>query len=352
MSKPNDQKLTRRDFVADAGEASSALAPSPPHFPMIVPRHVLGGKGYVAPSSMSEHRGGRRWRARESATRGSVASREPRRVLRRRSGVHGTQRHGRAASAATARSPSPETRRLPRQVSEGDEVRRLPRDAREAERTSTRIIVATPDHMHATVAAAAMRARKARLRAEAADLVRVRASRLLQVGSPRRTSVVTQMGNQGHSSDGTRRVVGVDPRRRHRSGVAKCTSAPNRPARLSGPQRVRAATPRRACDPAPTLGTWQSVRAVKQRAARQHSATRDPIPCPTGLRWDLYLGPVAEDVRVSPGLSPVQRGAAGWTSACGALGDMGAHLIDQPYLGARPHAVRRASKRRRRCGAR
>ena len=45
----SDKKLTRRDFVADAGKLAigAALAPN---FPTIVPRHVLGGVGYQAPS--------------------------------------------------------------------------------------------------------------------------------------------------------------------------------------------------------------------------------------------------------------------------------------------------------------
>src|SRR6266581_3473321 len=45
----SDKKLTRRDFVADAGKLAlgAALAPQ---FPTIVPRHVLGGPGYQAPS--------------------------------------------------------------------------------------------------------------------------------------------------------------------------------------------------------------------------------------------------------------------------------------------------------------
>jgi hypothetical protein len=49
MSKKPE--LTRRDFVADAGKLALGAIVAP-RFPMIVPRHVLGGKGYVAPSSM------------------------------------------------------------------------------------------------------------------------------------------------------------------------------------------------------------------------------------------------------------------------------------------------------------
>src|SRR5438132_7634252 len=44
---PKDN-LTRRDFIAD----TSKLALGAMVAPTIVPRHVLGGKGYTAPSSL------------------------------------------------------------------------------------------------------------------------------------------------------------------------------------------------------------------------------------------------------------------------------------------------------------
>src|SRR4029077_3990976 len=67
------------------------------------------------------------------------------------------------------------------------------------------VIVATPDHMHATVAAAAMRAGK-HVYCQEPLTWSVYESRLLKRVA-REKKVVTQMGNQGHSGDGTRRVV-------------------------------------------------------------------------------------------------------------------------------------------------
>jgi hypothetical protein len=53
-------------------------------------------------------------------------------------------------------------------------------------------------------------------------------------------------------------------------------------------------------------------------------------PVPPGLRWDLYLGPVAEDVPYHPIYHPFNW--RGWLSfGVGAIGDMGAHLIDHPF---------------------
>ena len=51
---------------------------------------------------------------------------------------------------------------------------------------------------------------------------------------------------------------------------------------------------------------------------------------PDGLRWDLYLGRHAEDIPYHPIYHPFNW--RGWTDfGVGALGDMGAHLIDHPY---------------------
>src|SRR5207237_5374377 len=47
----SQKKLTRRDFVADAGKlAAGAIAAG--GFPTIVPRHVLGGPGFTPPSAL------------------------------------------------------------------------------------------------------------------------------------------------------------------------------------------------------------------------------------------------------------------------------------------------------------
>ena len=54
------------------------------------------------------------------------------------------------------------------------------------------------------------------------------------------------------------------------------------------------------------------------------------VPVPAGLHWDLYLGPVAEDIPYHPIYHPFNW--RGWIDfGVGALGDMGAHLIDHPF---------------------
>jgi len=49
MTNKDDKSITRRDFVSDAGKVAVGAFIAP-HIPMIVPRHVLGGVGYQAPS--------------------------------------------------------------------------------------------------------------------------------------------------------------------------------------------------------------------------------------------------------------------------------------------------------------
>jgi hypothetical protein len=52
---------------------------------------------------------------------------------------------------------------------------------------------------------------------------------------------------------------------------------------------------------------------------------------PPSLHWNLYLGPVKEDIPYHPIYHPFNW--RGWVDfGVGALGDMGAHLIDHPYL--------------------
>src|SRR5205809_7642926 len=47
MSK---KKVSRREFVSDSSKVAAAAMFLPGEIPTIVPRHVLGGKGHIAPS--------------------------------------------------------------------------------------------------------------------------------------------------------------------------------------------------------------------------------------------------------------------------------------------------------------
>jgi predicted dehydrogenase len=86
--------------------------------------------------------------------------------------------------------------------------------------------------------------------------------------------------------------------------------------------------PRPAAAPTPAVLNAGNVRAVSNALAASLANANPTLP--EGLRWDLYLGPVAEDIPYHPVYHPFTW--RGWTDfGVGALGDMGAHLIDQAY---------------------
>ena len=178
------------------------------------------------------------------------------------------------------------------------------------------VVVATPDHLHAPVAMAAMELGKhvyvqkplAWSVHEARQLARKAAA----------TKVVTQMGNQGHSWDDGRRAVEWV-----RSGaigdVREVHIWTNRPL-VYWPQGIPRPEPYRI---ASELGwNWTGVMARLSNAMGLYSV-------PDTLSWDLFLGP-ARFVEYHPIYHPFNwRGWVDW--GVGAIGDMGAHLIDHAY---------------------
>ncbi|MDB4876583.1 MAG: putative oxidoreductase [Gemmatimonadetes bacterium] len=309
------KNLTRRDFVADAGKLAIGAAIMPKGFPTIVPRHVLGGPGYTAPSAMLNIGvvgvGGQgSGNARSMASENLVAFCDVDPAFMQKNVMGGDRPNT---------PPSPET------VAFRDKYQKATKytDFREMlakHRDLDAVIIATPDHLHATVAAAAMRAGK-HVYCQKPLTYSVYEARLLS-RLAREHKVVTQMGNQGHSGEGTRRVVEWV-----RAGVIgpvrEVHIYTDRPARFWAQ-----GLPRPAASPAPAALSAGNVRAVSN-ALSAALANANPT-MPEGLRWDLYLGPVAEDIPYHPVYHPFTW--RGWTDfGVGALGDMGAHLIDQAY---------------------
>jgi predicted dehydrogenase len=136
------------------------------------------------------------------------------------------------------------------------------------------------------------------------------------------TKVVTQMGNQGHSSDGAR--LGYEYLRGGAIGeVREVHVWTNRPLGYwpQGIPRPAALPPQ---NPQRPLG-WNGA-GVEARLA---AALTGNYPMPDKLLWDLFLG-VAPQVDYHPLYHPHSwRGWVDWGQ--GALGDMGAHLIDHPF---------------------
>ena len=177
------------------------------------------------------------------------------------------------------------------------------------------VVIATPDHMHATIALACM---------DVGKHVYVQKPLCWSVDEARRlskraaeTKLATQMGNQGRSLDDTRTAVEYiwsgaigDVREIH--------VWTDRPVGF-WPQGVP--RPKAAVEPLDALKWDQS--GVDARLA---AAMAGNYPVPETLSWDLFLG-VGPEVPYHPIYHPFNW--RGWTDwGCGAIGDMGAHLLD------------------------
>ena len=199
------------------------------------------------------------------------------------------------------------------------------REMLEKQKDIDAVVIATPDHMHAVIATAAMQAGK-HVYVQKPLTYSVYEARLLARARAREPKLVTQMGNQGHSSEGTRRIdewieAGVI------GPVREVHVWTDRPARFWAQGLPRPIAPARCIpDARRSPATWGQVNSALAAVARAMRDARRP----PGLRWDLFLGPVAEDIPYHPVYHPFNW--RGWVDfGVGALGDMGAHLIDQAF---------------------
>src|SRR3954471_6943129 len=179
------------------------------------------------------------------------------------------------------------------------------------------VVVATPDHMHAPIASAAMDLGK-HVYVQKPLCWSVQEARHL-AQKAKTTKVVTQMGNQGHSTDGAR--TGQEYLAAGAIGdIREIHVWTNRPLGY-WPQGV----PRPAPLPSDQAVPWNG----KGVEARLAAALGAGYQVPKELAWDLFLG-VAPKVDYHPIYHPFNwRGWVDWGQ--GALGDMGAHLIDFPF---------------------
>jgi len=156
------------------------------------------------------------------------------------------------------------------------------------------VTVSTPDHMHFPVAMAALALGKHVFCEKPLTHTVAEARQLAQAARDKR--VATQMGNQGHAGEGTRLLKEwVD------AGV------------LGDVREVHSWTDR---------PIWpQGVKLP------DHSKLMPVVP--STLDWDLWLG-VAQARQYDPAYLPFNwRGF--WDFGCGALGDMGCHVMDGAY---------------------
>lgn len=163
----------------------------------------------------------------------------------------------------------------------------------ESEPAIDAVVIATPDHTHAVIAALAMKMGKHVFLQKPLTHKIWEARQLAHIA--RETGVVTQMGNQGHAGEGGR-LINEWVSEGALGAVREVHCWTNRPIWPQGEDLTRPAE----------------------------------IPSvPSTLDWNLWIGP--SDFRpYHPAYAPFTW--RGWRDfGTGAIGDMGAHIIDHPY---------------------
>ena len=304
--------VTRRDFVAGSATLALGALVAPP---MIVPRHVLGGRGYQAPSDTLNiahvgvgGMGMSNWS--QMLTQNTVAVCDVDFAYVEKS-LQGRLRVPGAFTPPSNLSPADQQAWVARRTAAaqqsyatGQKIQEHYtkaakyadyREMLDKQKDIDAVVVGTPDHMHAMIALRAMQMKK-HVYVQKPLTYTVMEARAMAKAA-RDTKVVTQMGNQGHSSDGTRKIKEVI-----NSGI------------LGPISEVHVWTDR-------PHGWWP------QGVGRPNPAVVPSVP--DRLSWDLFLGAVPA-VQYDPSYHPFSW--RGWVDfGVSALGDMGAHLIDQPF---------------------
>jgi predicted dehydrogenase len=266
MKQPKKHKEdhSRRTFLKQAAIASSIL---------IVPRHVLGGVGFTAPSDQLNLAAiGAGGKGASDILNASVNGRE--RVV----ALCDVDFSGTAAKSVTA---------FPKAKLYADY-----REMLDKEKDIDAVTISTPDHVHGPAAAYAMQRGK-HVYVQKPMTHNIREARML-TEMARNQKVVTQMGNQGASNpllDMVKKWVDSDKIGK----ISKVQIWTNRP-------------------------VWPQGGAMPKP---------DDSKKPKDLNWDLWVGP-AEYRGYTPNMHPFNwRGW--WDYGTGALGDVGCHLIDIPF---------------------
>jgi predicted dehydrogenase len=253
-------KVSRRTFLAGTAAAAAGC--------QIVPRHVVGGKGHTPPSEKLNIAGiGAGGRAKTD--------------------LAGVSRENIVALCdVDERSAAELFRRWP----DAPKYRDF-RVMLEKQKDIDAVVIATPDHIHAVAAMAAMQLGK-HVFVEKPMAHSAYEARMLTEAA-RKYKVATQMGNQGHAGPGVRTACEIV---------------------WSG-----------AIGDVRTVYIWTNRPTWPQDIPRP----ADKPPVPETLDWDLWLGP-APYRPYNPAYMP-HRWRGWWDFGCGALGDMGCHIMDPPF---------------------
>ncbi|MDE2956732.1 MAG: Gfo/Idh/MocA family oxidoreductase [Bacteroidota bacterium] len=265
-----NKDVSRRSFLARSAAVASGV--------MILPRHVLGGPGYRAPSDQlniaAVGAGGRGQNVLEGA-----------------SGFN--EEDGSTLDNVVALADVDDARAADsfERYSGAKRYRDFRVMLDEMHHSIDAVAISTPDHMHAVAAMAAMQLGK-HVYVEKPLTHDVYEARKLTEAA-RQYGVVTQMGNQGNSGEGIRQV---------------CEWI------WSG-----------AIGDVTEVHTWTN-RPVWPQGLIRPSETP---PVPASLDWDLWLG-TAPERPYHPNYLPFSwRGW--WDFGTGALGDMACHVVDPAY---------------------
>lgn len=266
-SKPAENSLiSRKKFIGQAAAASAGI--------MIVPRHVLGGTGYKAPSDRLNI---------ASVGIGGMGRNNTRNLSELGENIYALcdVDHGYSGPVFMDYPGAKKYVDFRQMIDNEPEI-----DA---------VVVSTPDNTHGAIGIYAMQAGKHVYVEKPLTRTIYEARRMAQVA--RETGVKTQMGNQGHAREGTHKIV--DWIRQGAIGeVTKVDTWTNRP-----------------------MGYWP------QGGTLQHPSEIPSVP--GTLNWDLWIGP-SPFRHYHPAYAPF-RWRGWWDFGAGALGDMGAHIIDQPF---------------------
>jgi predicted dehydrogenase len=250
-------RISRRAFAG--GVAASA---------MLIPRHVLGGQGQIAPS--------------DKLNIAAIGA----------GGMGGSNLERCAGENIVALCDVDDVRAAKTYARFPDAKRYKDfRKMLEAQKDIEAVIVATPDHVHATAAMMAIKLGKHVYVQKPLTRTVGEARKLTEAA--REYKVATQMGNQGHSSEGLRLVCEW------------------------------------IWDGA--IGPVHEVHCLTNRPVWKQPLQRptETVPAPEGLDWDLWLGPAPFRPYHPIYLPGVWR--AWWDFGCGSLGDMACHIMDASF---------------------
>lgn len=265
-SKPNSQSIKRRDFVKSSIAASSIF---------IVPRHVLGGLGYTAPSDQL---------GLAAIGAGGKGAGD----------IRNASVNGRERVVALCDVDSSGGNGISRSIKKFSDAQFYDNFKKmfDKEKDIEAVTISTPDHTHAAAALYAME-RGIHVYVQKPLTHNIYEARLL-TEMAREKQIVSQMGNQGASNPEQLQIQKwiLDG---HIGKISKIEIWTDRP-------------------------VWPQ--GGKMPAA-------DASAKPEGFNWDQWLGP-AQETPFIPNMHPFNwRGW--WNFGTGALGDMGCHLIDIPF---------------------